>query len=70
MILRPPEAGACHRRPEDTGRQMLQQALVDLGFEKVEVKEILADKWQGSGVFGGLLLLDVTDFGEPRARAC
>ena len=48
---------------------MLQQALVDLGFEKVEVKEVLADKWQGSGVFGGLLLLD-TDFGEPRARAC
>ena len=38
---------------------MLQQALEDFGFEKVEVKEILADRWQGGGVFGGLLLLDV-----------
>ncbi|CAL1155666.1 unnamed protein product [Cladocopium goreaui] len=44
--------------------ELLKQELQKLGFEKVEIKCALVDKWRGSGAFSGLMFVS-----EPTIHA-
>jgi len=51
LTSKPPKA------KKDECLALLRQELDKLGFEKVEVKPALTDKWRGSGPFAGLMFV-------------